>query len=61
MRDFLLMKSLTALIDLEKHERLIGREVKIKDNDGWLWLWRLTEPDLLILRYYKYQNTGKTL
>lgn len=44
-------KTLASLVDLEYHERRIGREVRLSDKDGQYWTWKLMSTDVLNLKY----------
>ena len=41
-----------SLADLERHERKIGRKVKLNDKDRWYWSWKLTSVDVLDWKFY---------
>lgn len=44
-------KTMQSLVDLEYHERRIGREVRLSDKDGQYWTWKLMSTDVLNLKY----------
>lgn len=36
-----------SLVDIDGHERKIGRCVRMSDKDAWYWEWKLTSTGVL--------------